>query len=42
MVIGYEKKSFIEFMDWLYVWYDQIKPGDLMVNQEEMKAKYNV
>ena len=41
MVMGYANKYFVELMDWLYVWYGQITPGDLMLNQEEMQATYN-
>ena len=33
MVMGYSKKSFVELMDWLYVWYGQIMLGYLMKNQ---------
>ena len=32
MVMGHAKKSFIGFMDWIYVRYDQITPKDLMKN----------
>ena len=42
MVMGYANKSFVELMDWLYVRYDQIMPGYLMQNQENMKATYDV
>ena len=36
-VIGYANKSFVEFMEFLYVWYGQIKPGDLMQNKEDAR-----
>ena len=39
---GVCKKSFVDLMDWLYVWYGQIKPGYLIPNQDNMKAMYNV
>ena len=42
MVIGYANKSFIDLMNWLYVRYGQITPGDHMWDQEYMEAKYNV
>ena len=35
-------KSYVELMDWLYVQCGQIAPGDLMQNQEEIQATYNV
>ena len=42
MVMGYENKSFLYLMNWLYVSYVQIIPGDLISNQGEMQATYNV
>ena len=42
MVMGYENKSFVELMDWLYVWYGQIRHVDLIPNQDEMQAMCNV
>ena len=42
MVMGYVNKYFVGLMDWMYVRYGQITPGDLMQNQEEMQASYNV
>ena len=33
MVMGHSKRSFVELMDWLYVWYGQIMLGYLMKNQ---------
>ena len=41
MVMGYANKSFIDLMDWLYVRYGQITPGDLMQNQKDIQATYN-
>ena len=42
MVMGYTNKSFVKLMDWLYVQYGHITPGDLVRNQEEMQATYRV
>ena len=42
MVVGYTNKSLVELMDWLFMWYGQITPGDLMQNLEEMQVMYNV
>ena len=42
MVMGYDNKSFVEFMSWLHVWYSQIMPRDLIMNQEKMQATYNI
>ena len=42
MVIGYVKNPFIEWMDWLYIWYSQIAQGDLMRNQDEIQVMYNI
>ena len=42
MLMGYANKSFVELTEWLYVRYRQITPGDLMKNQYEMQATYNV
>ena len=41
-VMGYANKSFVDLMDWMYVRYGQITPGEKMQNQEEMQATYNV
>ena len=42
MVIGYANKSFVELMDCLYVSYVQITSGDIIQNEEEMQATYNI
>ena len=42
MVMGYKNKSFVDLMNWLYVWYGQITPRDLMQNQYQMNATYKV
>ena len=34
IVMGYANMSIVELMDWLYMRYKQIMPGDLMQNQE--------
>ena len=38
MVIFYVVKSFVELMDWMYVRYGQIIPGDIMQNQYKMQS----
>ena len=40
MVMGYTNKSFVKVMDWMYVRYGHIPPGDLIRNQEEMQGTY--
>ena len=42
MVMGYANKSFVKRMDWLYIKYGHIIPGDLMRDQEEIQVTYNV
>ena len=42
MVMGCAKKSFVELMEWLYVRYGKIMPGEIMQNQDKMQATYNV
>ena len=42
MVVGYSKKSFVEFDDWLYIQYGQIMPRDLIKNQDTMQALCHV
>ena len=41
MVMGYANKSFVDLMDWIYVRYVKIMPGELMHNQDEMRSTYN-
>ena len=40
--MGYANKSFVELMDWMYVRYRKITPGDLMRNQYKMQAAYSI
>ena len=42
IMMGYANNSFVKLMYCMYVRYGQITPGDLMQNQEEMQASYNV
>ena len=42
MVMGYANKSFVKRMDWLYIKYGHIIPGDLMRDQENIQTTYNV
>ena len=42
IVMVYANNSFVELIDWLYVWYVQIMHVDLMQNQDEMQAMCNV
>ena len=42
MVLGYANNSFVQLMDWFYIWYVQIMPRDLLINQDKMQATYNV
>ena len=41
MSMRYADKSFVELMEWLYVWYVQIMPRGLKRNQYKMQVKYN-
>ena len=36
IVMVYANNSFVELIDWLYVWYVQIVTGDLMRNQDKI------
>ena len=38
MVVDYTNKYLVELMDWLFMLYGHITPGDLMLNQEEMQV----
>ena len=42
MVVRYANKYFVEMMNWIYDRYGQITPGDLMNNQNEIQATYNI
>ena len=42
MVLGYANNSFVQLMDWFYIWYVQIMPRDLLINQDKMQATYNI
>ena len=40
--MGYTNKYFVKLMNWMYVRYGQIKPGDLIRNHEQIQVTYNV
>ena len=42
MVLGYANNSFVQLMDWFYIWYVQIMPRDLLINQDKMQTTYNI
>ena len=42
LVTGYENKTFVEPMYWIYINYRQITPGDITKNQYTMHTLYHV